>query len=400
MQETGTAATISAHVEPQDPVVIHLLEKTDALTDIEDAIDVTLETVVRTREEARASEQSHWIAENRAREFFHPIYSAGLRRGRPPYTYLRYNLKEQFYDKRKMLIEALWLGIPALQGGSDVDNLSARPNFGTVPVPSVFPGVEVEVFTDVMPWVRKHLTKNEVRREAEDYDSSDLGSRGILPVALEHTRYYRERLAGLDIGIGDVNNQAPIDIAHQIRGEDIFYDMYDDPEFVHELMELSTRAYLDVFDLVEATAGRTDRTNMPYCDDTSVLLSEPLFVEFSLPYLYKVGEHRETVGVHYCGKGHLDHHYFQCPAVKSINLGQPKFFDSRSYMDRIVSAGKVYAGSWPTLSDEETAEEFFRRMLEPLERGKESMQLSIAGFEFGMESAQLCRLWYELQGAR
>ena len=138
---------------------------------------------------------------------------------------------------------------------------------------------------------------------------------------------------------------------------------------------------------------------MPYCDDSSVLLSEKLFVDFSLPYLYKLGEHCQSISVHYCGKGHLDQHYFECPKVKTINLGQPELFDYEDYMSRIIQAGKIYTGSWPLLPEENTAEEYFTRILTPLEQGGDHLRLSIQGFEFGKTSQELCRLWYLLQGA-
>ena len=381
--------TICAHVAPQDPVVIDLLNRADGMEDIEDAIDLTLDTVVRTRSEQQESSNTL--------KYYHPIHSRGLIRDRPPYTYLRYDLKEQFYDSKKMLIEALWAGIPALRGGSDTRNIGARPNFGAVTVPSVFEGTEVGVFTDIMPWISKHLTKHEVGRFAERYDALDLSQLGVMPIALEQTRHFSDRLDGFDIGIGDVSNQGPFDIAHQVRGEDIFYDLYDDPPFVHELMELCTKAYLDIFALIENAAGRTDRTDMPYCDDSSVLLSEQLFVDFSLPYLHRLGEHCESISIHYCGKGHLDHHYFNCPKVKTINLGQPELFDYSSYMERIIQAGKIYTGAWPQLPEESTAEEYFSRILAPLRNGQKSLRFSINGFEYGKTSQELCRLWYLLQ---
>jgi uroporphyrinogen-III decarboxylase len=250
-----------------------------------------------------------------------------------------------------------------------------------------------------MPWVSRHLSKEEVRRFAESYNPSRLPELGILPTALAHTRYFRDRLKGLDIGIGEVNNQGPFDIAHQVRGEDLFYDLYDDPPFVHELMELCTTAYVDVYHLIEKAAGRTGRKDMPYCDDSSVLLSEPLFVEFSLPYLHKLAEHCGSIGIHYCGKGHLDQYYFDCPTVETINLGQPWLFDYTSYMERIVRAGKIYAGGWPPLPEESSAEEYLLRILAPLEKGRENLRFSIEGYECGKSSAELCRLWYTLQGA-
>jgi hypothetical protein len=122
-----------------------------------------------------------------------------------------------------------------------------------------------------------------------------------------------------------------------------------------------------------------------------------LFVEFSVPYLYKVSEPLPGMQVHYCGKGHLDHHYFECPNVKLINLGQPELFDYSSYMKRVIEAGKTYTGRWPALAEDDTARSFFTRILEPLDRTRQNFKFSINGYEYGMTSPELCRLWYSLQ---
>ena len=389
---------VTARVEAHDPVVVDLLEKVDDVYDLDEAIDLSLETALTVREEARNSDQYRWIQDIHNRDFYHSISSRGLTQQRLPYTYLRYNLKEQFYDGKKRLIEAIWLNIPTLRGGSDTIGISVRPNYGAMTVPSLFDGTEFDVFTDIMPWISKHPSKAEVRRFADRYDSAKLTDLGVMPYALEQTHYFREKLDGLDISIGEVNNQGPFDIAHQVRGDHFFYDLYDDGDFVHELMELCTRAYLDVYEIVENAAGRTGRTDMPYCDDSSVLVSEPLFTEYSLPYLYKLGERCDAIGVHYCGKGHLDQHYFDCPQVATVNLGQPELFNYESYIERIIRSGKVYIGGWPVLPDDGSAEEYFLRILTPLDDQKECIRFAIQGNEFGMSSPELCRLWYELQG--
>jgi hypothetical protein len=72
-------------------------------------------------------------------------------------------------------------------------------------------------------------------------------------------------------------------------------------------------------------------------------------------------------------------------------------------MSRIIQADKIYAGAWPPLPEESAAEEYFTRILAPLdkgaplEKGGDHLRLSIQGFEFGKTSQELCRLWYELQ---
>jgi len=389
---------VSNKAENHDPLVQELLDRTEGMgDDLEGMIDLTLETVVRVREQEASPETTHRKMVKQDGQHYFPIHSAGFTHERPIYSYLRYDLCEQFYDKRKMLLEALWLGIPGLRGGSDVRGLSARPNFGVVGVASIFDGTEVVVPTDTLPWVSKPATKEGVRKTIEKFDPDGIHEMGIFPTALDHTAYYRERLAGFDIGIGEVHNQSPFDVAHLVRGEQLFFDLLDDPPFVHELMEACTAGYLAAFRAIEKAAGRENRRNIPYCDDSSILVSEQLFEEFSLPYLYKLSEPFDSVYVHFCGKGHLSQYYLDCPKVRTINLGQPELFDYEDYMSRLLDAGKNYSGDWPALPEETTPEAYFERMLRPLKGREAGLNFQIQGYEFGMDSPDLCALWYEMQ---
>lgn len=73
-----------------------------------------------------------------------------------------YNLKEQFFTKEKMLYEQVWAVLSTVRAGGDALP-SLRANLGTGFLASVF-GLEEEVFEDKMPWLKKHLRKDEIKK--------------------------------------------------------------------------------------------------------------------------------------------------------------------------------------------------------------------------------------------
>src|SRR3989304_5891459 len=98
----------------------------------------------------------------------------------------KYNLKEQFYDKEKMLIEHL-LGIIGQCRANSDGQLAVRANLGTGFVPTIF-GMEESVFEDKMPWIEKHLSKERIRNLEFP---EDVKKCGLVPRAVEYIKYFK-----------------------------------------------------------------------------------------------------------------------------------------------------------------------------------------------------------------
>lgn len=376
-----------------EPDVQAVLGEIETVDDLDRAIDITIQHILRIieREKVYRSE----VKQN-GKDYI-PIYSSGLSSPRAGYSYLKYNLHEQFYDHRKMLLESLWLGIPTLTGGSDISTLNVRLNFGVVPLPSVFDGIELGVSEDVMPWVSNHLSTEETVRFMHSFNPDCLIEKGIFPLVMERVAYFKDKLNGTGIGVVDINNQGIFDIAHLIRGSDIFYDIFDDPSFVHELMELCIVLYIEGYKQTREAIGIDLHGGVAYCDDSSTLLSADTFEEFSLPYVKKAVEPFDFMNIHYCGKGHLLEYYLQIPKVKYVNLGQPELHCYEEFIQKIISYGKGFNGLWPPLPEDKTAGEYFSRMLKQIDGTSDVLNLWITGYEFEMNSKDLCKLWYEVQ---
>jgi len=70
----------------------------------------------------------------------------------------------------------------------------------------------------------------------------DLNIGDEFKMGLEHMAYMAEQLEGTGCMVYPMDLQGPFDIAHLVYGDDIFYDLYDDPKFVHHLLDLSCHA--------------------------------------------------------------------------------------------------------------------------------------------------------------
>jgi len=222
---------------------------------------------------------------------------------------------------------------------------------------------------------------------------------------LEH---FRDRLDGrLSVYLPDT--QGPFDIAHQARGHDIFTDMFDDPPFVHHLMELATHVYIEASRRLKGAAREPldsghhsgqmymEECGARLCDDSAILLSPGLFEEFVLPYHQRALQPFGGGFVHWCGSGeHILTGYLTLPEVRGINLGNPEMYDPAELLPRLVEAGKVYFGFWPRDPDE-SLDTYFGRMLKPLGGEKRTLILSLGRAPDMPPTDEIMSLWHEVQ---
>ncbi|MBI3990644.1 MAG: hypothetical protein HY350_00695 [Candidatus Omnitrophica bacterium] len=320
-------------------------------------------------------------------------------------AYPRYNMREQFYDKKKMLTEHTWGLIAQARGKSD-GQLSVRVNFGVGFIPSIF-GLKSIIFEDKMPWVERHLSKDEIIHfEFPD----DIRNCGLMPKALEYIAYFREML-GDKARIYLSDTQGPFDIAHLVRGEEIFIDIYDDPVFVHNLMELSTRAYIEATKALKAAIGEElnggyhgqlymEGGGVRICEDATTLLSSSLAKEFAIPYTEMALKPFGGGWIHYCGNGkHILDLFLGLGDVKGINFGNPEMYDYREVMSRIAGNGKFYYGGWP-MNKGESVRDYFKRVLKPVKGMRKSLIFIPHGGaeEDWKDTGNIISLWHSLQG--
>ncbi len=299
--------------------------------------------------------------------------------------YPDYNTKETHFDSEKMLLHGLKRTLGVYNGSCDAVP-SLRANMGCGIYPTMF-GLRQTLFEDKMPWLLENLPKETITRmEIGDIKISDEFRAG-----LEHMSYMADFLKDSPCRVFPMDLQGPCDTAHLVYGNRIFYDIYDDPGFVHHLLELCTHAIImgmeecirlipdssNVIAHYNCLAIPRSRGGLKISEDTSTLLSREHIEEFVVPYTMKILEHFGGGYIHYCGKNpNLFEAFINKPLAYGINFGNPDKHDMVYILKRCAEAGKIYYGSMgKRKSDNETLAEFFTKYLNASKRDGHSFLL-------------------------
>ena len=111
---------------------------------------------------------------------------------------------------------------------------------------------------------------------------------------------------------GDVNFAGILNIALDLRGEELFLDMYEDPEGVKQQFAKIAQIITRFVDFVQAKTGTNsisvDRTVrhiskpvMLHAQCTHTMISERDYEKFLLDFDVEWSRRYEAFGVHYCG---------------------------------------------------------------------------------------------------
>ena len=284
--------------------------------------------------------------------------------------YPRFTCKEIHYDREKMLYNGLLDAIAAQAGGRE-SVPSVRANMGCGIVPALF-GLVQELFDDKMPWLQTHLPADQIR----EMTTADLTITPEFQQALDHMEYMAEMLKGTGVRVYPVDIQGAFDTAHLVMGDDIFYQMFDEPELVHHLLSLSCDAIDIAFrECLKRIPGSGETVahysylampralgGLKLSEDTSTLLSPSAIEEFVKPYMHRALESAGGGYIHYCGRNDaLLETVLNEPLVHGLNFGNPDKHDMAQVLQKCAAHGKLFIGGMPRLEGESLAE-FMQRV--------------------------------------
>ncbi|MDR1283320.1 MAG: hypothetical protein LBK99_21250 [Opitutaceae bacterium] len=207
--------------------------------------------------------------------------------------------------------------LPLLTGATLRDHqiYSIRPNYGVGTLPSFFGARSSFADENQMPWC-EHLPDKDAVRRAIENGPPPLHA-GFGPRILETCDYYARTLARhprlqRTIAIYHPDFQGPFDTAHLLYGTDLYYDMCDDPGFVHQLLATITDTWIALMDQIlphmsEPVEGHCHHWDALYPghivlrNDTAVTLSPDMYNEFVRPYDERILRHYHGGSMHYCG---------------------------------------------------------------------------------------------------
>ena len=131
--------------------------------------------------------------------------------------------------------------------------------------------------------------------------------------------------------------QGPMDAAELICGSDIFCELYESPELIHNLLALICDTYTAFMGkwlaLFPANGyayhfGFMHRGTIMLRDDSAMNLSPAMFEGFILPYDNRLLRQFGGGIIHFCGKGdHFVHFFDGMESLYGINLTQPEYND-------------------------------------------------------------------------
>ena len=302
------------------------------------------------------------------------------------------DLKEAFYDSDLMLCSQIRGVFAALNSGSD-QVPSMRANMGTGNFLSLL-GRNQEVFPDMMPWFKEHFTKQEISNLTPD----DIKIRGDFELGLKHIKRFREIVP--EVPVYCMDNQGPFDLAHLMLGDDIFLEIYDDPRFVHHLMDIAVELSIRGINWCKEAMGEprdimhhgnelyAENMGIRICEDTSAIVSPDTIDEFVIPYTRKLIDAFDGAWIHYCGfSEYLSDKIREIPNVRGINYGiipgkenvHDEVFETE--MEKIAASGKIFYGPWP-IREGENGRDYLKRMHYWAKRGA---LLICAGYAIGGE---------------
>ncbi len=277
--------------------------------------------------------------------------------------------------------------LAAVRGGAGALP-SARANMGCG-IYAAFFGLTQTLYDDKMPWLTQHLSKKEIN----EMSLKDIKVNDEFNVGLEHMKYMAEVFEGTGARVYPMDLQGPVDLAHLVYGDDFFYDLYDDEEFVSHLMELSTEALnIGSKACIEIIPG-SDEAVAHYCEtimpkelggiktseDTSTLLSKEHVENVAMKYTKKVLEFAGGGYVHYCGKNdHLLEAILSCDLSRGLNFGNPEMQDIEYVLKRCAESGKILYSSVAKNSGESWEGYFTRLLKASYKDGKFHILLSLS----------------------
>lgn len=284
-------------------------------------------------------------------QIFHPKRA---RKSPPHVEWPKVKINSALFDFDQMALQQYGQVSQVLENGSGAI-LNVRCNYGSSILPSLF-GVEMFIMDedyDTLPTSRPLNDLDAIRRLVDQgvpAPRSGWGDR-VMEMGERFAEIAREYpKIGKYVYIYHPDTQGPMDVLEVIWGSTMFYNLYDQPQLVHAMLEIITQAYIDFMHAwMEIVPFRPDgnahwghfyRGNLMIRDDSAMNLSRSMFDEFILPYDQRLLEEFDGGAIHFCGKG--DHYIPSMTKMNklyAINLSQPHLNNMEKIFAHTVDKG-------------------------------------------------------------
>ncbi len=174
--------------------------------------------------------------------------------------------------------------------------------FGMVMLPAVF-GCEIVFEKEGLPWaIPLNLSEDRIKK----LTVPDLLHAHPMTEMIAQIDYLKNKYGKV---VGDINTTGVQNLALKIRGEQLYFDYFENPGLCHHLLKICTAAIIELFHYIYKITGTGAVDVTPMCDPRMFVLpnctveqiSLQTYEEFILPYDNQVAEACHPLGIHHCG---------------------------------------------------------------------------------------------------
>ncbi len=174
--------------------------------------------------------------------------------------------------------------------------------FGMVMLPAIF-GCEIVFEEAALPWA---MPLNLSKEACAKLVKPDLTRMEPMKTVLGQIEQLKAKYGKV---VGDINVTGVQNLALKLRGEELYIDYFEDPEFSHQLLTFCAGCIIDLWQLVYPITGTGAMDVTPMCDPTIFCvpnctveqISGDTYEEFGLPYDNILAEACHPFGIHHCG---------------------------------------------------------------------------------------------------
>lgn len=260
----------------------------------------------------------------------------------------------RFYDPAGMWESEMARARPIVDWPTD-GIPTARPNLGVTFVPAIA-GQEFQLHENSMPWPGRPLSAEAVEA-ARDVDPADTD---VFRLARAFYEIHRDAAASAAVAAYLADTQGVFDIAHLLRGDEIFFDLADPgpADALAALMDTCALLYERTTLALKAALGEPPGSmihghgtpqgvffpaaGVRVAEDTATLLSPAMIAATILPAVTRWADRFGGVFAHFCGfHATFFRQLAALPAVRAIDLGNPERFETRELLATCAETGTV-----------------------------------------------------------
>jgi methanogenic corrinoid protein MtbC1/uroporphyrinogen-III decarboxylase len=174
--------------------------------------------------------------------------------------------------------------------------------FGMVMLPAIF-GCEIVFEDNALPWA---MPLNLPEKGIMDLEVPNIPNVYPLTEITKQIDFLKDKYGKV---AGDINVTGVQNLALKIRGDQLYYDYYENPELCHHLLKICTESIIQLFKFIYKITGTGAMDVTPMCDPrlfvvpncTVEQVSLKAYEEFILDYDNQVADACRPFGIHHCG---------------------------------------------------------------------------------------------------